>query len=135
MTPRSATVLAVGIVVGTLFLLGSGYGVAAALVALVAIRLSRRWPVATWPGGRSALAVVAGCEFVAPVTSGHPLASSVGVQALCLFAVAIVLATVSRRRGRHDWENRLSSGRSTRCQLAAATAVTSRQVRTNSSRK
>jgi arabinofuranan 3-O-arabinosyltransferase len=83
--------LGAGIVVAVLFLLGSGYGVVAALVALVVVRLSRRRPVAVWLAG-AALAVVAGCEFVAPVTSSHPLASSVGVQALCLLAVAIVLA-------------------------------------------
>jgi arabinofuranan 3-O-arabinosyltransferase len=80
------------IVATIMLLLGSGVGLGLAVVALLASRFagrSGRW--AMWVTA-AALALVALAEFIEPVSSSHPLANSIGVQALCLLAIALVLA-------------------------------------------
>jgi arabinofuranan 3-O-arabinosyltransferase len=82
----------VTVVVLASLLLGSAIGLAIAVAVLAVGRFIRdrgRW--AAWCVAAT-LGLVVGAEFVAPQNSGHPLAGSVGVQGLCLLAVAVVLA-------------------------------------------
>lgn len=95
----TATVLAGVIVVVTLVALGSAVGLAVAAVLLLVLRYAgrARWWHPAWLTC-SALVLVAAAEFIAPATSSHPWAGSVGVQTLCLVAVGIVLAEGLRAR-------------------------------------
>lgn len=87
----SARLLRTGSVIA-MVLIGGAPGVIAAVVILAGHVLSRQLgrKLPNWAGGAILLAA-GSAEAVRPAGSGHPLADSVGVQGMCLLALAVLL--------------------------------------------